>query len=58
MSVGEVIALLTKYASEEDRFLMAKDIYSIDVDENGISLYFTDANTENYKIEADKGDEE
>lgn len=50
MKVGEVIALLCKQASEEDMYLMAKSIYSIDVNDEGIHLYFTDGNTENYSI--------
>ncbi len=50
MTVGEVIALLCKQASEKDMYLMAKSIYSIDVNDDGIYLYFTDGNTENYFI--------
>ena len=53
MTVGEVIALLCKQASEEDMYLMAKNIYSIDVDDEEIGLYFTDGNTENYSIKAE-----
>ena len=50
MTVGEVMALLCKQASEKDVYLMKKSIYSIDVNDEGISLYFTDGNTENYSI--------
>ena len=50
MTVGEVIALLCKQASEKDIYLMRKNIYSIDVNDDGIYLYFTDGNTENYSI--------
>lgn len=50
MTVGEVIALLSKYASDEDTLLMRKSIYSIDVSDDGIQLYFTDWNTEDYFI--------
>lgn len=53
MTVGEVIALLCKQASDNDMYLMAKSIYSIDVDDKGIYLYFTDGNTENYSIKAE-----
>lgn len=53
MTVGEMIALLCKQASEEDIHLMAKSIYSIDVDDEEIDLYFTDGNTENYSIKAE-----
>ncbi len=50
MTVGEVIALLCKQASDKDIYLMAKSIYSIDINDEGISLCFTDGNTENYSI--------
>lgn len=53
MTVGEVIALICKQASGEDKYLMAKSIYSIDVDDEGIHLYFTDGNTENYSIKVE-----
>lgn len=53
MTVGEVIALLCRQASYEDMYLMAKSIYSIEVNDEGIYLYFTDANTENYSIKAE-----
>ena len=53
MTVGKVIALLCKQASDKDIYLMAKSIYSIDVDDDEICLYFTDGNTENYSIKAE-----
>ena len=56
MTVGEVIALLCKQASDEDNLLMAKDIYSIEVNDEGINLYFVDANTQDYSIK-EKNDE-
>ncbi len=56
MTVGEVIALLCKQASDEDMYLMAKSIYSIDVNDEGIYLYFTDGNTEDYSIKAESED--
>ena len=56
MTVGEVMALLCKQASDEDMYLMVKDIYSIDVNDEGIYLYFTDGNTENYSIKAERED--
>lgn len=56
MTVGEVIALLCKQASDEDMYLMAKSIYSIDVDDEGIRLYFTDGNTEDYSIKVESED--
>lgn len=52
MTVGELIALLCKQASDEDTYLMRKSIYSIDASDDGIQLYFTDRNTENYFIKA------
>lgn len=53
MTMGEVIALLCKQASDNDMYLMAKSIYSIDVDDDEICLYFTDGNTENYSIKGE-----
>lgn len=50
MTVGEVIALICKQASDKDIYLMAKSIYSIEVDGDEICLCFTDGNTENYSI--------
>lgn len=53
MTVGKMIALICKQASDDDMYLMAKDVYSIDVDDEGIHLYFTDGNTLNYSIKAE-----
>ena len=53
MTVGEVISLLCKQASDKDMYLMAKSICSIDVNDEGIYLYFTDGNTEDYFIKAE-----
>lgn len=53
MTVGEVMALLCKQTSDNDMYLMTKSIYSIDVNDDGIHLYFTDGNTENYYIKAE-----
>ncbi len=53
MTVGEVIALLCKQASDEDAYLMAKSIYSIDVNDEEIRLYFTDGNTSDYSIKVE-----
>ena len=53
MTVGEMIALLCNQASDNDMYLMAKGICSIDIDDDGIRLYFTDANTQNYFIKAE-----
>ena len=56
MTVGEVIALICKQASNEDVYLMQKGIYSIDVNDDEIELYFTDGNTENYSIKKEETD--
>ena len=53
MQVGEVIALLCKYACNDDTCLMQRSIYSIDVEDNGIHLHFVDANTQDYTIETE-----
>ena len=55
MPVGEVIALLTKFASsfDGDDLLMIKSIYSIDVDADGVNIYFEDGNTDDYRITKD-----
>jgi hypothetical protein len=58
MTVGDVIALLCKQASDNDMYLMAKDICSIDVNDEEISLCFTDGNTEDYSIKAEREDKE
>lgn len=53
MTVGEVIALLCKQASDHDMYLMAKSIYSIDANDKEIHLSFVDGNTEDYSIKAE-----
>lgn len=53
MTVGEVVALLCKQASDRDLYLMAKGICSIDVNDDGIYLCFTDGNTEDYLIKSE-----
>ena len=53
MTVGEVISLICKHASDEDMHLMARSIYSIDVNDDEIRLYFTDANTPDYSIKVE-----
>ena len=53
MQVGEVIALLCKHACNNDIYLMERSIYSIDVEDDGIHLYFVDANTEDYTIKTE-----
>ena len=52
MTVGEMIALICKHAVDKDNLLILKSIYRIDIDEDGISLYFQDANTSNYIIKS------
>ena len=58
MTVGEVIALLCKQASDKDMDLMAKYIYSIDVDDDEIWLCFADRNTIDYSIKVESEEEE
>lgn len=57
MTVGEVIALICKQASDKDMYLMAKDIYSIDVDDDEIWFCFADRNTADYSIKAESEEE-
>lgn len=53
MSVGEVVAALSLCCSENDDLLFVKSIYSIDVHENDIEVYFVDGNTQNVRIYSD-----
>lgn len=50
MTVGEMIALLCKYASNNDELLMAKSVDSVEVRDDGVYVYFTDGNTQDYSI--------
>lgn len=50
MTVGEMIALLCKYASNNDELLMAKSVDSVEVKDDGVYVYFTDGNTQDYLI--------
>ena len=45
MRVGELIAIMCKYASDEDDLLMVKSIDDIEVRGDKATLYFTDSNT-------------
>lgn len=45
MTVGEVIALLATYCSDEDYLLMCRSIYSIEVGDDSIIVYTTDGNS-------------
>lgn len=51
MTVGEVIALLREYCSDEDYLLMCKSIYEIEVHDDYIFVYCSDGNTSNIRIE-------
>ena len=53
MTVGEVKALLCKQTSTEDTLLITKSIDSIEVNDEGIFLSFTDGNTEDYIIKGE-----
>ena len=50
MTVGKLISLLCKQASDEDVYLMGKGISSIEAYDDGIHLYFTDSSAEDYFI--------
>ena len=50
MSIGEVIALLTRYATEYDTLLLRKGIFSIECGEDYIDVVFSDGNTEDIRI--------
>lgn len=52
MTVGEVIALLAQYSSDVDLLLMCRDICSIEVDGNSITVYTTDGNSSDITISA------
>lgn len=52
MSVGEVIALLTQYCSDVDYLLMCRSIYSIEVNNDSITVYTTDGNSSDITIRA------
>lgn len=53
MNVGEVIAALIQYASDwdGDYLLLQKSVYSIEVHENEIMIYFVDGNTSDVVID-------
>lgn len=52
MTVGEVIALLAQYCADVDYLLMCRSIYSIEVDDNSITVYTTDGNSSDITIRA------
>lgn len=54
MSVGEVIALLCKYCSDEDYLLMCKSTYLIEVHDDYILVCTSDSNTSDIRIERKK----
>ena len=53
MTVGEMIALLCKHASNNDELLMAKSVYSVEVKDDGVYVCFVDGNTQDYLIPAE-----
>ena len=55
MTVGEVVATLAKCCSDYDgdTLLFAQSIYSIEVKDDNIEVYFVDANTPNVRIYLD-----
>ena len=52
MTVGEVIALLAQYCADEDYLLMCRSIYSIEVNNDSITVYTTDGNSSDITISA------
>ena len=52
MSVGEVVAALARCCSDwdGDYLLFVKSVYSIEVNEDNIEVYFVDGNTANIRI--------
>lgn len=46
MTLGELIAIICKYASDEDDSIMVKGIDDIEIRGDHVTLYFTDGNTE------------
>ena len=53
VTVGQVVAMLAKCASNSDEVLMGRPIWDIGVTEEGIDLLFDDANARNYHINLD-----
>ena len=55
MKVGEVVAALARCCSDYDGddLLFVKAIYSIEVNDDNIEVYFVDANTPNVRIYSD-----
>ena len=57
MTVGAIIALLAKYASDTDVYLMGTNVYSIDVTDDGIIVYPVNASSSSITIANVWGDE-
>lgn len=51
MSVGEVVAALARCCSDYDYLLFVKSVYSIEVKDENIEVYFVDGNTSNIRID-------
>ena len=45
MTIGELVSALSTYCSEDDYLLFCRSIDSIEIRNDVINLYFTDANT-------------
>ena len=52
-TVGEVIAMLAEYCSNEDEYLLCREIYGITVNDHSITVEVTDANTQDIVILSD-----
>lgn len=46
MTVGELMAIMCKFASDKDDLLMVKGIGDIEISGDHATLYFTDGNTD------------
>lgn len=53
MTVGELMAIMCKYASDEDNLLMVKSIDDIEIRGDKATLYFTDGNTRDVTLYED-----
>lgn len=53
MTVGELVAIMCKYASDEDDLLMVRSIDDIEIRGDKATLYFTDGNTRDVTLYKD-----
>lgn len=53
LTIGQVVSLLAKCASDSDELLMGRHVWAIGVDTDGVHLMFDDNYTPNYFIKTD-----